>query len=352
MPDQLRQTEELSTLIGASDRFVRILEILPQIARSEATVLITGETGTGKELVARAIHYTSKRADQPFVCVNCGSLPDVLIEDMLFGHASGAYTDARHSRRGFFAEATGGTLFLDEVETLGSHAQAALLRVLQDGSFCPLGSATQQRTDTRVIGATNASLEQMVLSGSFRADLHHRLRVLCVDLPPLRERKGDVLLLAAYFLRQHAPDGEAPLELDESARQALTAFTWPGNVRELENAILRAVVIHRGSQISAEDLGIPSVPAMGATATAQPTYSRLKREAIAMFERRYLEELITQHNGNVTHAARTAGKDRRELGKLLKKHGLDARTFRPAPAKCVLPHPVGWGSRPHRRTVQ
>ena len=221
--------------------------------------------------------------------------------------------------------------------------------MLQDGTFYPLGSAIQQRTDTRIIGATNASLDHMVQSGSFRIDLHHRLRVLCVDLPSLRDRKDDLLLLTAHFLRQHAPDGEPPLKLDDGARRALMAYAWPGNVRELENAILRAVVTHRTPEIVADDLGIPSAPAISAPISEQATYSVLKREAIAIFERRYLEDLITRHNGNVTHAARSAGKDRRELGKLLKKYGLDASTFRPTPARCVLPHPVGWGSRTHRR---
>ena len=335
---RVRQANALSKLIGVADNFVKIVETIPRIAQCDAPVLIMGETGTGKELVARAIHYLSPRAGQPVICVNCASLPDLLIEDMLFGHEPGAFTDARTSRRGFFAEAMGGTLFLDEVETLSARAQAALLRVLQDGTYYPLGSARQQRTDARIVGATNAPLEPMVRSGAFRSDLYHRLRVLCVELPPLRERRADVPLLAAHFLRQHAPDGAAPLELDESAQRALDAYAWPGNVRELENAILRAVVTHRAPSLSAGDLGIPLGEA--APEGAEPTmYRALKREAIATFERSYLTDLIARHGGNVTHAARSAGKDRRELGKLLKKYGLNPRGFRLAAGKCEPANP-------------
>jgi len=328
----LPHTNVLSTLIGGADNFTRIIETLPHIARSDATALISGETGTGKELVARAIHYLSDRASRPLVCVNCASLPDLLIEDMLFGHEPGAFTDARMSRRGFLAEAVGGTLFLDEVESLSGRAQAALLRVLQDGTFYPLGSARQQRTDARIVGATNTPLEEMVRRGEFRSDLYHRLKVLCIELPALREREGDVLLLAAHFLRLHAPDGQPPLELDESAERALTAYDWPGNTRELENAMVRAIVTHRGARISADDLDIPSSRVLSASSNAEfTTYRALKREAIALFERTYLTDLIASHGGNVTRAARTAGTDRRMLGKLLKKHGLDPRAFKLGP---------------------
>jgi DNA-binding NtrC family response regulator len=324
----------LAKLIGRSPTFIKAIEPIPVIARHDATVLITGETGTGKELVARAIHYSSDRGDRPFVCVNCASFPDSLIEDTLFGHEAGAFTDARVRKRGLLAEADKGTLFLDEVEALSGRAQAALLRVLQDGFFHPLGSAQQQRTDTRVIAATNAPLDQLVAAGSFRSDLYHRLRVLCVDLPPLRERQGDILLLASHFLHQHTPAGETRPELDSETRRALTAYAWPGNVRELANTMLRAAVACRGRSITPEHLGVPlhapmsTMPATFSGATLSGAFSVLKRETIHAFERRYLTDLITQYRGNVTHAARTAGKDRRELGKLLKKHGLDPRAFR------------------------
>ncbi len=327
---RVRDTKALAKLVGEAPSFTKVITTIPIIAQQDSTVLITGETGTGKELVARAIHFLSSRAGHPFVCINCASLPDLLVEDTLFGHEAGAFTDARLSRRGLLAEADGGTMLLDEVEALSTRAQAALLRVLQDGTFHTLGSAHEHRTNARVVAATNAPLEQMVLSGAFRKDLYHRLRVFLVDLPPLRERTGDILLLAAHFLRQHALTGKGSFHLDESAKVALTLYSWPGNVRELENTILRASVARQTGPISADDLGLPSsrAPRVAADVAAQSSYQVLKRDAIASFERNYLTALITRHRGNVTHAARTAGKDRRELGKLLKKHGIYPQTFR------------------------
>jgi DNA-binding NtrC family response regulator len=329
------KAQVLAKLVGRAPDFAKIVASIPVIANHCRPVLITGETGTGKELVARAIHYLSDRAGHPFVSVNCASLPDSLVEDALFGHEAGAFTDARLSRRGLFAEAHAGTLFLDEVEVLSPKAQAALLRVLQDGTFHLLGSPRERQTDTRVLAATNARLEQMVQSGAFRSDLYHRLRVLFVDLPPLRERKGDVLLLARHFLDLHTPPGKGPLDLNEGAKAALVEHTWPGNVRELENAVLRATVACQTNLIGREDLGIPSTSGARASSLSSRTgrasrYQTVKRETIAAFERSYLTELMEEYRGNVTHAARAAGKERRELGKLLRKHGVDPQVFRTA----------------------
>jgi DNA-binding NtrC family response regulator len=327
---RIRETQALAKFVGEAPSLTKVIATIPIIAQHDGTVLISGETGTGKELVARAIHYLSDRADHPIVCINCGSLPDLLVEDTLFGHEAGAFTDARLSRRGLLAEADRGTLFLDEVEALGARAQATLLRVLQDGTFHALGSTSLKRTDARVVAATNAPLERMVLSGAFRADLYHRLRVFFVDLPPLRERRSDVLLLASHFLRQRAPSGKGPLDLSEAAKLALTSHSWPGNIRELENTILRATAICQTGVIIPADLGIPSDGISTAPDVPARSYRALKREAIATFDRNYLTGLMTEHHGNVTHAARTAGKDRRELGKLLKKYGVDPRPFRAA----------------------
>jgi DNA-binding NtrC family response regulator len=317
--------------IGEDPVFTRAIAAIPAIARHDAAVLITGETGTGKELVARAIHDASARAHRPFVCVNCASFPDMLMEDALFGHEAGAFSDARFGRAGLLAEADMGSFFLDEVEALTPRAQAALLRVVQDGTFHPLGSAQQQRTDIRIIAATNAPLEQLVLSGTFRSDLYHRLRVLCIDLPPLRERKGDVLLLARHFLFLYTPAGRPPLELDDAATRVLTSHSWPGNVRELDNAMLRAAMRCRAQVIGPDVLDISSnggPPGEPDSIVGWKSYRELKQEAIAAFERRYLTELLSRHRGNITHAARAAGKERRELGKLLKKHGVDPGAFR------------------------
>lgn len=329
-----RDRHALAELIGEAPAFKKIVAAIPAIARHDVSVLITGETGTGKELVARAIHYLSSRADRPFVCINCGSLPDSLAENTLFGHEAGAFTDAQRRTTGLMAEADGGTLFLDEVGELGARAQATLLRVLQDGTFHPLGSTRPRHTDARIVAATNAPLDRLVQSAAFRSDLYYRLRVCPIDLPPLRDRKPDILVLASHFLRKHAPASCQPLDLDEGSREALVAHSWPGNVRELENVVRRAMVVCQTGVITVEDLGIPDGRVTRADATTRDAISRpysfqdMKRDMVAAFERNYLTGLMTRHRGNVTHAARTAGKDRRELGKLLKKHRLDARAFR------------------------
>ena len=264
--------------------------------------------------------------------VNCGSLCEPLVEDTLFGHEPGAFTDARGRTTGLVAAADRGTLFLDEIGTLRAGAQAALLRFLQDGSYRVLGATREQHADARIVAATNAPLEQMVQSGTFRSDLYYRLRVFSIDVPALRERKGDVLQIAAHFLRQHSSPGQA-LELSTAAQAALAAYEWPGNVRELEHAIVRAVAICQTNVITPDDLGIPHPgrhsDGEGAPATRpRGPYQILKREAIAAFERGYLSDLLADHRGNVTHAARAAGKDRRELSRLLKKHTLEPRSFR------------------------
>jgi len=203
--NRLRDKQTLAKLIGEAPVFLKAIAQLPSVARSEATVLITGETGTGKELVARAIHYLSARVAFPFVPLNCGSLPETLLEDELFGHERGAFTDARTPRRGLITQAERGTLFLDEVDTLAAKAQVALLRVLQDKMFRTLGSSREQEADVRIVAATNAPLDQLVRAGGFRVDLYYRLRVFSINLPPLRDRKKDILSLSRHFLEKHTP---------------------------------------------------------------------------------------------------------------------------------------------------
>jgi DNA-binding NtrC family response regulator len=322
---QLREAQALGKLIGSAPPFREAIAMLPAAARSDAAVLVTGETGTGKELVTRAIHYLSLRAGQPFVAVNCGSLTDSLLEDELFGHERGAFTDAQQRRTGLIAQAEGGTLFLDEIDALTPRAQVALLRVLQDRTFRPLGASREQRADIRFVAASNAPLASRVEAGAFRADLYYRLSVFPVALPPLRERREDILPLAAHFLTIHTPPDRPPLAFAASACAALLGARWPGNVRELENVVIRAVGLCPGPVIGISHLGLPGQASVEVAGRA--TYKTLKRLAIAAFERDYLTRLLDENRGNVTRAARSAGKERRDLGKLLKRHRLDPKQF-------------------------
>ncbi len=335
---RLQETQGIGKLIGQAPLFRRAVAQLPTIARSDATVLICGETGTGKELVARAIHYLSPRAAFPFIAVNCGALPDTLLEDELFGHEQGAFTDARLGRPGLIAQGQKGTIFLDEVGTLTARAQAVLLRVLQDKTFRMLGSRREERADVRFVAATNGPLGQMVESGAFRADLYYRLRVFTISLPTLRDRKDDILLLAAHFLKKHAPPDRPEVQLSPAARAALLTFDWPGNIRELEHAILRATQICQTNVIEVEDLGLPppsqqATPSVRLVSSTVSPFKSLKKVSVEAFERDYLTQLLAAHHGNVSQAARAAGKDRRELGRLLKKHHLEPKAFAVAPTR-------------------
>src|SRR5437660_1567940 len=320
----------LAGLIGRAPVFKSIVTSLPMLASSEGAVLITGETGTGKELVARAIHSLSERASHPFVAVNCGAFVETLLESELFGHERGAFTDAHARRHGLVAQAAGGTMLLDEVDTLMPRAQVALLRVLQEGYFRPLGAGAEQHSDVRYLAATNAPLDRMVQAGSFRADLFYRLCVFSVGVPPLRERVEDILPLAGHFLEKHVSSpGRAP-GLSAAAAEALLAYDWPGNVRELESAMVRALPAARGGTVEPEDLGLPGIPGRRAPRLlpeASPTYKIQKRRVVEAFEQQYLRRLMSEHRGNVSRAARAAGKERRDLGKLLKRRGLDPRQF-------------------------
>jgi DNA-binding NtrC family response regulator len=322
---QLREAQALARLIGDAPSFRDVIAMLPAAARTDGAVLITGETGTGKELVARAIHYISPRVAQPFVAVNCGSLTDTLLEDELFGHEPGAFTDARQRRVGLIALADRGTLFLDEIDALTSRAQVSLLRVLQDRTFRPLGASQEQRADVRFVAASNAPLLARVEAGTFRADLYYRLCVFPLALPPLRERPEDIPKLARHFLDLHTPEERRPLALSTAAIAVLVTSRWPGNVRELENVIIRAVGLSPGPTIEVHHLGLHI--GVASRPEARDTFRSLKRLAIATFERDYLIRLLLESRGNVTRAARAAGKERRGLGKLLKKYRLDPKRF-------------------------
>jgi two-component system, NtrC family, response regulator GlrR len=317
------------SLIGESPCFLRQLEQIPLLARTEATVLILGETGTGKEVFARAIHDESKRRHAGFIPVNCGALPDQLVENELFGHVKGAYTNAFASHRGLVAEAEGGTLFLDEVDALSAQAQTKLLRFLQDRQYRSLGSSKSVIADVRIIAATNANLGQRVASQQFREDLFYRLKVLSFSIPPLRERTEDIPILARYFLSTHGDScgyEHNTLRLSPSAVEKLIAYHWPGNVRELEGTIQRAIFLAQGGIIGADSVELPFSP-VRQFGDQERSLRQAKSTAIRDFERTYLANLLAQAQGNITHAAKLAGKDRRAIQRLLQKHHLDRTTF-------------------------
>ncbi len=258
----LKQRYSFPNIIGRSDRMLRILDLVSQVAPSRATVLITGETGTGKELIAKAIHANSARSDQIFVPVNTGSGTADLLESALFGHVKGSFTGAIASRKGYFETANRGTIFFDEIGTIGQETQAKLLRVIQEREFMPVGSADVIRVDVRIIAATNADLRKMVEEGRFREDLYYRLNVININLPPLRERKEDIPRLIEYFFASYCKENDKYLDseshsllrFDADAMQLLMDHNWPGNVRELENAVERAVVLAASPTVPADVL--------------------------------------------------------------------------------------------------
>jgi DNA-binding NtrC family response regulator len=320
------------TLLGAAAAFVRARDRLKAVAAHEATVLIEGETGTGKELAARAVHAMSRRAGHPLVIINCAAIPDSLIEAELFGHARGAFTDARLERVGLLQAASRGTLCLDEIGSLSRRGQATLLRVLQDKSFRPLGSTAEQQTDARFIALTNIPLWSLVSADVFRADLYFRLCVLPVRLPPLRERREDILPLALHFLAKHARPERTVTTLSPAVQTLLMNYDWPGNIRQLEYAILRAAQLAAGTRVEMDDLDLPGVNGGDAQPDATPetdevSFTVLKRRTIEAFERQYLTRLMEQCHGNVTHAARKAQRERRDVGKMLKKYQIHPKTF-------------------------
>jgi DNA-binding NtrC family response regulator len=327
-----------SRLIGRAPLFVEVLRPIESIAAIDAPVLVEGETGTGKELVARAMHYCGPRGAMPFIPANCGGLPDTLIENEFFGHVRGAYTDAREPQPGLIAQAQGGTLFLDEVESLPMRGQVALLRFLQDFRYRPLGATRDQLADVRIVAATNANLEDVVAQKQFRADLYYRLKIFSVKIPALRERPGDPELLARHFIALYASHyGIECRRLSAADVAWLERHPWPGNVRELENLVHRAVVQSRGrSAITLAPLAAqrasaaqPEEKKPAVIAGWEEGFQRAKAAAVEEFERSYIARALTESRGNVSAAARLSGKERRAFGKLMKKHGLGKPLPRP-----------------------
>jgi two-component system response regulator GlrR len=321
-----RPDARLRDFIGTDAQFVRQVERLPAIAACDAGVLILGETGTGKEVCAQAVHYLSPRAARPWVAVNCGAIPTELLESELFGHVRGAYTAAHASREGLVREAEGGTLFLDDVDCLPLAAQTKLLRFLQEKEYRQVGANAVHKANVRVIAASNRSLEELAVRGQFRQDLFYRLNVLNLSLPPLRARRGDVPELALHFARKCArAAGRPEVTLTPAALRRLAAHDWPGNVRELKHLIDRAVLLATGCAIGPEDLDLGADPAAPAD---DDSFQAAKAKLVADFERGYIEQLLRSHHGNVTHAALAARKNRRAFFELMRKHQIEPVRFR------------------------
>ena len=309
------------SIVGGDTKMRQLFHLLKDVAATNATVLIEGETGTGKELIAEEIHNHSPRRDGPFVVFDCGSVPRELIESMLFGHVKGSFTGAITDRKGAFAEAHGGTIFLDEIGEMALDLQPSLLRVLDKRAVRKVGSNVYEKIDVRVVAATNRDLRAEVAKKSFREDLYYRLAVIRVSVPPLRERGADIPLLVHHFMQSFGPNlGIAP---EDMAR--LVRHSWPGNVRELRNAIERACLLARTSSINIEDalLGGDAAPALGIR-TDLP-FKEAKGQLVEMFEREYIEDLMKRHKMNLSAAAREAQIDRKHLRELIRKYALDPR---------------------------
>jgi DNA-binding NtrC family response regulator len=298
-------------LIGQSEAMKKVYTAISKAATTEATILITGESGTGKELVARAIHYSSNRSSSPFVPINCGAIPRELFESELFGHIKGAFTGASESRAGFFQTADRGTIFLDEIGEMNLSAQVKLLRVLQDKEVFMVGSTKPRRVDVRILAATNMDLLGLVKKDSFREDLFFRISVITIDVPPLRERGDDVLLLAQHFLQKFAQESDRSLPgLSDNVLQTFKNYSWPGNVRELENVIQRVVVMTDGDVID-----VPDLPAnMRYTAPHMEGFHR----TLAEVEAEHIRNVLASVDGNKTRAAEILGIDRKTLREKLK----------------------------------
>src|SRR5579862_1663722 len=311
----LKQRYSFPNIIGKSERMLRLLDLVGQVAGSRSTILITGETGTGKELIAKAIHANSPRADRLFVPVNSGSLPGDLLESTLFGHVKGAFTSAVQTKKGYFEVADHGTIFFDEIGTISQDMQAKLLRVIQEKEFIPLGATEPVRVDVRILSATNDDLKKRVEEGTFREDLYYRLNVINIVLPPLRERKEDIPALVKHFFTKYCrendkfldPQGNSVLSFQPEVVQILMEHNWPGNVRELESAVERAVVLATDATVPLEVLPDQLLQSSGirlrqGEGGALPVDASLF-EIVADFERRVIMERLEQHNGSQTEAA-------------------------------------------------
>ncbi len=319
----------LRALVGDSPAFRQQVARLPVFARYDASVMILGDTGTGKELCAQAIHYLSPRAGGPWVAVNCAAIPTELLESELFGHVRGAYTNAHASRAGLVREAEGGTLFLDEIDSLPVGAQGKLLRFLQEKEYRAVGSSTVAHADVRIIAASSRRLEQLRAGSGFRQDLLYRLNVLTLHMPALRERRTDIVALALHFLRGAAKQWQKSAPSPTAAAlQKLVAHDWPGNVRELKNVVERSVLMCTGGVLGPAEIDLGGTPESVVGAVEAESFRTAKQRVVESFERAFIQQLLACSGGNVTRAARAAKKNRRAFFELMRKYGIASDDFR------------------------
>ena len=315
----------LKLMVGQAPNFLAEIKKIPLIARCDSRVLISGETGTGKEMCARAIHYLSPRKSGPFVSVNCGAIPTELVENELFGHERGAFTGANTSKQGLVQEAEAGTIFLDEIDCLPPMSQVKLLRFLQEKEYRRLGSSMTRQADVRVLAATNAPLEEALHSGRIRQDLYYRLNVFSISLPPLRERRSDIPTLIQHFITKYSAEGnDRTIRISAAALQKLVFYDWPGNVRELEHTIERAVMFCETGTLEEAEIVLP----VQRRWSPAESFQKAKAKVIEQFEKEYIQNLLLSYGGNISRAAQAANKNRRAFWELIRKHRLDVQTFK------------------------
>jgi DNA-binding NtrC family response regulator len=331
--DQLKKHYSFENIIGTSESIQKVFSVVSRVAPTDASVFISGDSGTGKELIARALHANSRRSGRSFMAINCAALPDHLLESELFGHEKGSFTGAEQQRRGLLEVASGGTFFLDEITEMSMELQAKLLRVIQERKIRRVGGDVEIPIDVRWVSATNRDPETAVREGSLRQDLLYRLNVVPVKLPPLRHRREDIPALAQHFLRRYAQDYDRDnLRFSADALRVLSDYEWPGNVRELQNMVERVVSLCLpGQEIFAEDLPEELSVRGVVNGRGAPSYSAelpfhdAKTDAITVFEKEYLSDLLRRHNGNISQAARTAGIDRKTIHRMLAKYEIEGR---------------------------
>ena len=323
---QLAERYSIENVIGRDYKMLKVFDLIEAVADTPTTVLLTGESGTGKSMIARAVHQRSNRRDKPFVEVACGALPETLLESELFGHVRGSFTGAVGDKAGKFKQADGGTIFLDEISTATPALQVKLLRVLQDFEFEPVGGSKTQRADVRCILASNQDLGEAVRRGAFRQDLYYRVNVVTIDLPPLRERLGDIPVLAEHFLRRHCErTGRRVLGFQPDAIRRLQMFDWPGNVRQLENVIERAVILTKNAYLTVDDLPEEIRALASANGNGNGLVVPLKR-ALQMPEKEIILRALRVHQGSRQATAESLGINRTTLYKKMKRFGIEERT--------------------------